>query len=85
MNVLSLGSWVLCSKFPSLFYSEFLFIELNFTPFMLLLFPICNLNYRLKVCYLMLFEPLKSTHFTFINAVMLSLSVCNPEWEASLL
>ena len=76
------GLWELCSKFPSLFYSECLFIMLNFILFMLLLlslFPIYNLNYQAIELYI---NMQSCTNNTIVRGLRLppcwySLSVCN--------
>ena len=76
--------WESCSKLPSLFYSEFLSKSLHYAQ-SLLIFLCCfffhwsflQFTLPIKVSYLIPQKVLISL------SLMLSLSVLNPEWEAS--
>ena len=80
-----IGLWELCSKFPSLFYSNFFSKSLHFAQFysfyaVSITIPYLQFKLPIKVSYLMLVEPLK---VLISLSLMLSLSVLNPEWETS--
>ena len=82
-----LGLWELCSKFPSIIYSEFLSKSLHYFNFILL----CSSFYHYSLHTYLQFKVLINNNLIIFellevlisHSLMLSLSVLNPKWKAA--